>query len=268
MKKRFHPAFVLSLFVLTMLSASWLPAQQADDKTSADKDSPEQNTLEKSRNNPFRTHCELTTCVNKVFYLSNISQPTELQDFVNLMRTIAEVGRIQQIPSEQLVVVRGTPEQIAFAQQMADEINKDKRRFGGIGYRLDFKVNESEGAKKLRSRTYALVTDGRENARLAIEKQSPAATVARNIECHVVAENERTIELSVDATLSGFSTTEFGKDDKSGLNSPGSPDPTQLHVKDRVLLELGKPTVIGIVDDPDSERTFQLEVTATRVTEK
>jgi hypothetical protein len=39
-------------------------------------------------------------------------------------------------------------------------------------------------------------------------------------------------------------------------------------VRDRVILELGKPTVIAMVDDPDSERGFQLEVTATRVMEK
>jgi hypothetical protein len=283
MSKRFRAGFVFSIFVLTMFSAPWLRSQQVDEKTSVDKGAPEQNTVEKSHSNAFTTRCELTTCVNRVFYLSNISQPTELQDFVNLMRTIGEVGRIQQIPSEQLVVVRGTPEQIAFAEQMADEINKDRRRFGGIGYRLDFKVNESEGGKKLRSRSYSLVTEGREAAKLGIgrpapppnqndassdKKQSPDAAVGRNIECHVVAQNERTIELFVDAAFSNFSATESGKDDKAGLNGVGSPDPTQLHVRDRVILELGKPTVIGMVDDPESERTFQLEVTATRVMEK
>jgi hypothetical protein len=283
MSKKFRMGFMCSLFVLTLFSAPRLRAQQVDEKDSTDKSAPEQRIPEKRPVNTFSGHCELTTCVNKVFYLSNISQPTELQDFVNLMRTIGEIGRIQQIPSEQLVVVRGTPEQIAFAEQMADEINKDRRRFGGIGYRLEFKVNESEGTKKLRSRSYSLVTDGRETAKLSIEravpppsqndaysdkKQSSDAAMGRNIECHVVAQNERTIELFVEANFSNFGASGADKDGKDGLTGARITDPTVLHVRDRVVLELGKPNVIGMVDDPESERTFQLEVTATRVMEK
>ncbi|MGB6631608.1 MAG: hypothetical protein WBD25_16200 [Terriglobales bacterium] len=175
MSQKLRTGFVFSLFVL-MFSAPWLRSQQVEEKTPADKGAPQQNTLEKSHGNAFTTRCELTTCVNKVFYFSNISQPPELQDFVNLMRTIGEIGRIQQIPSEQLVVVRGTPEQIAFAEQMADEINKDRRRFGGIGYRLDFKVSPSAGEKKLRSHSYSLVTVGRETARLGIGRPMPVLT--------------------------------------------------------------------------------------------
>lgn len=311
MSQRFRTRFVFSLLVLMMFSAPWLRSQQVEEKNHADKGAPEQNTLEKSHGNNFSTRCELTTCINKVFYLSNISQPTELQDFVNLMRTIGEFGRIQQIPSEQLVVVRGTPEQIAFAEQMADEINNDRRRFGGIGYRLDFKVSQSAGEKKLRSHSYSLVTEGHETARLGIGRPVPVpvsvsatapvpastpvsvrtASIAparasglnpnvaasdrrqtldagRHIECRVVSENERTIELFVDAALCSPKTNQRDRSEKASPRGPGGVDPSLMCIRDRVILELGKPTVIAMVDDPDSERTFQLEVTATRVTEK
>jgi hypothetical protein len=215
--------------------------------------------------------------------LSNLSQPYELQDFVNSLRTIGEISRIQQIPSEQLVIVRGTPEQLALAEKLADEIDKEKKRFGGMGYRLDFKVSESEGDKKLRSRVYSLVTEGRETAKLGIgrrvpapsqseaateSKQSPEVVPGRNIECRVVAENERTIELHVDAAFSIPNTWEYAKDEKAELNGMGNPDPTLLRVKDRVIVELGKPTIISVLDDPDSERTFQIEVTAIRIKER
>src|SRR5580698_6536915 len=277
MSNRLRTRCVFSLIVGMLFSAPLLRSQQVDEKSAGDKGSFDRNTVEKSRSNGFSTRCELTTCVTKAFYLPNISQPTELQDFVNLMRTIGEVSRIQQIPSEQVVVMRGTPDQIAFAEKMAEEINNDRRRFGGIGYRLEFKVNESEAGKKLRSRNYSLMTDGRETAKLGIETPAPApsqndassdkkqshdSVAGRNIECRVVAENERTIELFVDTAFSNFSSTNSGKD------AAGDSDPTQLHVRDRVILELGKPTLIGMADDPASERTFQLEVTATRVTEK
>src|SRR5262249_15059606 len=67
---------------------------------------------------------ELEQSVVKTFYLSNISQPTELQDIVNTMRTILEINRIQQLPSQQAIVVRGTPDQVALAEKLIDDIDK------------------------------------------------------------------------------------------------------------------------------------------------
>jgi len=266
-----------------LLSAPWLHSQEVDEKNSADKGAPEQKTVEKSHVNDFSKPCELTTCVTQVLYFSNLSQPTELQDFVNTLRTIAQMSRIQQIPSARAVVVRGTPEQVALAEKLADEIDKAKRRFGGVGYRLDFKVSESQRDKKLRSRVYSLVTEGRDAAALSIERQAPAqsqgeaapenkqsqdAVAGRNIECRILSENERTIELSVDLAFSSSGTREPEKDEKGAQNGSGSPAPTQLRVKDHVTLELGKATVISVLDGPDGERTFQIEVTATRIKER
>jgi hypothetical protein len=287
MSNRFRTGLVFSLFVLMLFSAPSLRSQQADEKAPVDKGAPEQKVVEKNSANASGRLCDLTTCPAKFFYFHNLSQPTELQDFVNSLRTIAEIARIQQIPSEQLVIVRGTPEQLGLAARLADEIDKEKRRFGGEGYRLDFKVSESEGEKKLRSRNYSLVTEGRESARLSMgrpaptpasapsqngaspdKKQSPDAVAGRHIECRVVAENERTIELFVDAAFCSSRMKQPVREERASLQNPGSADPTLLCVRDRVILELGKPTVIARADDPDGERTFQLEVTATRVLEK
>lgn len=69
---------------------------------------------------------ELEQSVIKTFYLGNVSTPTDLQDVVNAIRTILEVQRIQQIPSQNAIVVRGTPDQLALAQKMIDDIDKSK----------------------------------------------------------------------------------------------------------------------------------------------
>jgi len=69
---------------------------------------------------------ELEQSVIKTFYLANLSQPTELQDVVNAMRTILEVSRIQQLPSQGAIVVRGTPDQIALAQKLIEDLDKAK----------------------------------------------------------------------------------------------------------------------------------------------
>jgi general secretion pathway protein D len=67
---------------------------------------------------------ELEQSVVKTFYLSNVSQPTELQDIVNAMRTILEINRIQQLPSQSAIVVRGTPDQVALADKLINDIDK------------------------------------------------------------------------------------------------------------------------------------------------
>jgi general secretion pathway protein D len=45
---------------------------------------------------------------------------------VNAIRTVLEVQRIQQIPSQSAIVIKGTPDQLALAQKMIDDIDKSK----------------------------------------------------------------------------------------------------------------------------------------------
>ncbi len=42
------------------------------------------------------------------------------------MRTILEVSRIQQLPSQGAIVVRGTPDQLTLAQKLVDDLDKAK----------------------------------------------------------------------------------------------------------------------------------------------
>jgi len=67
---------------------------------------------------------ELEQSVLKTFYLTNLSAPTELQDVVNAIRAVLEVQRIQQLLSQNAVVVRGTPDQIALAQKLIEDLDK------------------------------------------------------------------------------------------------------------------------------------------------
>ncbi|HEX7285903.1 MAG TPA: cohesin domain-containing protein [Candidatus Angelobacter sp.] len=69
---------------------------------------------------------ELEQNVVKTFYLGNVSGPTDLQDIVNAIRTVLEVQRIQQIPSQSAIVIKGTPDQLALAEKMIDDIDKAK----------------------------------------------------------------------------------------------------------------------------------------------
>src|SRR6516164_8271065 len=81
------------------------------------------NTVFVAADNPAKRK-ELDQSVIKTFYLSNLSQATELQDVVNAMRTLLEVQRIQQLQSQNAVIVRGTPDQLALAQKLVDDLDK------------------------------------------------------------------------------------------------------------------------------------------------
>ena len=69
---------------------------------------------------------EIQQNVIKTFYLSNVSTPQELQDMVNAMRQILEIARVQQLPTHNAIVVRGTPDQIALAEKLVDDLDKSK----------------------------------------------------------------------------------------------------------------------------------------------
>ncbi|MDP9263831.1 MAG: type II and III secretion system protein, partial [Acidobacteriota bacterium] len=67
---------------------------------------------------------ELEQSVIKSFYLSNLSAASELQDVVNALRQILEFSRVQQVPSQNMVIVRGTPDQVALAEKLINDIDK------------------------------------------------------------------------------------------------------------------------------------------------
>src|SRR5664279_308862 len=69
---------------------------------------------------------EIEQSVIRTFYLANLSQPNELQDLVNILRTLLDTQRLQQFPSQQAIVVRGTPDQIALAEKLIGDLDKGR----------------------------------------------------------------------------------------------------------------------------------------------
>src|SRR5579864_8591104 len=81
------------------------------------------NTIFVAQDNPAKRK-ELEQSVLKTFYLQNLSQPTELQDVVNAIRAVLDVQRVQQLLSQNALVVRGTPDQIALAEKLVEDLDK------------------------------------------------------------------------------------------------------------------------------------------------
>jgi general secretion pathway protein D len=69
---------------------------------------------------------EVEQQVLRTFYLNNFSTVSELQDVANLIRTILKVERVQQFPAQNVIAMRGTPDQVALAELLIDNLDKAK----------------------------------------------------------------------------------------------------------------------------------------------
>jgi general secretion pathway protein D len=64
--------------------------------------------------------------VVKTFYLHNTVQPQELTEIVTSIRQLLDLRRVQQINSQNAIVVRDTPDRVLLAQRIIDSIDKAK----------------------------------------------------------------------------------------------------------------------------------------------
>jgi general secretion pathway protein D len=69
---------------------------------------------------------DLEQNVLKTFYLTNASGPNDLQDISNMLRSILEMTKVQQVNSQNAIIVRGTPDQVALAEKLIGDIDKGK----------------------------------------------------------------------------------------------------------------------------------------------
>lgn len=69
---------------------------------------------------------ELEDNVMKTFYLQNASTPNELQEAANTIKGILDLNRIQLIPTQSAMVLRGTQDQLVLAQKLLSDIDKPK----------------------------------------------------------------------------------------------------------------------------------------------
>jgi general secretion pathway protein D len=82
------------------------------------------NTIFVAADNPAKRK-ELEENVVKTFYLSNLTAPTEMQDIVNALRAVLDVNRVQQLLSQDAIVIRGTPDQVLLAEKMVNDFDRE-----------------------------------------------------------------------------------------------------------------------------------------------
>jgi len=69
---------------------------------------------------------EMQDSVMKTFYLKNVSSSSELQEAANTLKGILDVTRVQMIPKQNALIIRGTTDQLVLAQKLLTDIDKPK----------------------------------------------------------------------------------------------------------------------------------------------
>jgi len=134
-------------------------------------------------------------------------------------------------------------------------------------YRLDFSVNELEDGKKINTRQYSMNLNADDADEIKIGNRVPVDSgpgtfqyldVGTNIWCRI-GERAEGLPLTVRADVTNLAIP----DQANGHES--RPVVRQFKINASTLAQVGKPMVVGSVDDPNSKRQFQLEVTVSKV---
>jgi hypothetical protein len=141
-------------------------------------------------------------------------------------------------------------------------------------YRLDFSFNEVLDGKNLNTRHYSMNLTAGESDEIKIGTRVPVATggnpsapapmqyqymdVGTQIWAQLREHGDELI-LVVRGEVSNLDV----ETEHSGAMLP--PVVRQIKINGETLLVVGKPIVIGSVDDPNSKKQFQLEVTVTKL---
>jgi hypothetical protein len=134
-------------------------------------------------------------------------------------------------------------------------------------YRLDFSVNEIEDGKKINTRQYSTNLKGNDNGDIKIGTRVPAEgkngefeylDVGTSIQSQMHERRDQ-LELFVHAEISNFAIPDQAQSNTS------HPVLRELNISASTLVLLGKPMLLGSVDDPNSKRQFQLEATVTKL---
>jgi general secretion pathway protein D len=84
-----------------------------------------QNTIFITNDNPNKRR-DYAEMVAKTFYLANIQTPQELQEVMNVIRSVSELQRVVVYNSQNAIIVRGEADQVALAEKMLKDIDKPR----------------------------------------------------------------------------------------------------------------------------------------------
>ncbi|HET9365599.1 MAG TPA: hypothetical protein VFP71_11385 [Candidatus Angelobacter sp.] len=142
-------------------------------------------------------------------------------------------------------------------------------------YKLSFAIYELEDGKRVNQRDYSMIAKANVNPspRISISTRVPIFTEEKKMQyidagltlnCNVVDQGAPKIQAHCEINMSGFVRPEQVPESRGNAVAP-APVMRSTNSNTWAVLTLGKPAVIASIDDINSAKRMQIEITATKV---
>lgn len=138
-------------------------------------------------------------------------------------------------------------------------------------YKLNFSISEVEDGKRLNQRDYTMIGKSNDSPHPSIriytrvpvftkDTQMTYIDAGLDISCSLYEAVQARLEVECDVNISNFVVPEQGPE-----NRTGAPIMRTTHASSWAVLAPGKPSLLSTIDDVNSKKRTQIEVTATRM---
>src|SRR5438105_2653656 len=194
----------------------------------------------------------------KTFYLKNAPSQQDANEIYTAVRNMMDPHtRSYFVPSENMIFVEGSPDQIAIAEKVLNDTDKPKKT-----YRLTYTVTDVDAGKKVGSQRFSITAINGQKTTLKQGSRVPVATGSYGHESATQQTQFTYIDVGMnfDATIDEMAkgvrlnTTV----DQSGISEehsgtlPQDPVIRQTTLKGSSFLTPGQPLVLGSIDIPGS----------------
>jgi type II secretory pathway component GspD/PulD (secretin) len=197
----------------------------------------------------------------QTFYLTNATQQNDANEVVVAIRNLLDPSvKIYLVPSQNAITMRGTPEQLALAQKVINDIDRPEK-----SYRLTYTITEMEAGKRVGVQHFAMIVTAGQRTLIKQGNRVPIA-LGTNTDGNSVQYLD--IGLVFDATLDQYANgarlrakveQSSVAEERSGVG-PQDPVVRQTSLESTSLLLPGKPLVLGSLDIPSSTRHLDIDV--------
>ncbi len=211
----------------------------------------------------LREQAPLTT-----FYLKNDTQQNDGNEILTGLRLMLDPGvKLYLVPKDNAIILKALPEELAQAAKLIEELDRPRKTF-----QMTYALTEVEGGKRLGTEHFVMTASDGQRTTLKSGSKVPVSTGKYNTDSHG-SETQMTyldVGYNFDATPSGTAggATVALKVERSIVADarPGAPPPIDPSIRQSVLttvtaLQLGKTTLVGALDVPDSTKRLEIEVT-------
>jgi len=210
------------------------------------------------------------TGVTQNFPLTYATQPNELNEITTDLRNMLPHVKIYSVAGQNIISIHATPADLQLAAKMIAELDRPKKL-----YRLTYTLTDIDGDRRTGAHAFSLIVASGESSALRQGGRTPIVT--GSFESQPTEANTQVqymdVGLHIDASVSGFADgvrlrfkveQSSLSDEKSGVG-PQDPIIHQTVLDGTTTLTLGKPQVIGSLDQPGATRKQEIAVLAEQI---